>query len=101
MKIATASPSITCWISSRSVIVVVSLRRDSKLVDGAVAERRGERAVDEAVLLDQRQTLERGALDGHVEVIAAARAVDDLHAPVGKRLLEQDPDRLADHRQSC
>ena len=32
-----------------------SLRLDSQLVDGAVGERRGQRLVDAAVLLDQRQ----------------------------------------------
>ena len=53
-------------------------RRDAELVDGAVGERRGERAVDEAVLLDQRQPVERRARDRHVEVVAAAGAVDDV-----------------------
>jgi len=52
-------------------------------------------------LLDERQPLERRAPDRHVEVVAAARPVDDVHARVGERLLEKTPDRLADHRRSC
>jgi hypothetical protein len=101
MKIATGSPSITCWISSRSVMGWVSLRRDSELVDRAVGQWFRERSVDEAVLLDERQPLERRAPDRHVEVIAAARAVDDVHARVGERLLEKASDRVAHHRRSC
>ena len=55
-----------------------SLRRDAELVDGAVGERRGERTVDEPVLLDEREAVERGALDRDVEVVAAAGPVDDV-----------------------
>ncbi len=41
-------------------------------MDGAVAERLGERLVDEAVLVEQRQPLETGTGHGHLEVVAAA-----------------------------
>jgi hypothetical protein len=59
-------------------------------MDGSVRERLGQGVVDEAVLLDERKPLELRADDGHVEVVAAPRAVDDVDpARVGKRLIEQ------------
>jgi len=62
----------------------------AKLVDGAVAERLGERVVHEPVLVEQREPCKACARDGHLEVVAAAGAV--LHAQlvrVGKRVAEQ------------
>ena len=47
-------------------------------MNGAIRERLRERRVDELVLLDERQARELPADDGDVEVVAAARTVDDL-----------------------
>jgi hypothetical protein len=47
-------------------------------VDGPVSERLGERVVDEAVLVDERETREARADHRYVKVVAPARAVDDL-----------------------
>ena len=67
-------------------------------MDGAVGERRRERVVDEPVLLDEREPVEAAAADGHLELVAAARPVDDFElVGVGKRLLEQRSERLGDH----
>ena len=41
-------------------------------MDGAVAQRLGERLVDEAMLVEQREPGEARARDGHLEVVAAA-----------------------------
>jgi hypothetical protein len=68
-------------------------------VDGAVGERRGERAVDHAVLLDERDAVERGARDGHVEMVAAARPVQHVDRPVRERMLEERADRVGCHRR--
>src|SRR5262249_5858179 len=57
-------------------------RLDSQLVDGAVAERLGQRVVYEPVLLEQRQPLEARALGGHLGMVAAAGAV--LDAQLGR-----------------
>ena len=46
-------------------------------MDGAVPERPREGIVDEAMLVDEREIAEALAYDGGVEVVAAARAVDD------------------------
>ena len=46
-------------------------------MDGAVAERLGERLVDQAVLVEQREPGEARRRDGHLEVVAAAGAVLD------------------------
>ena len=46
-------------------------------MDGSVGERRRERVVDEPVLLDEREPVEAVALDRHLEVVAAARAIGD------------------------
>ena len=46
-------------------------------MDRTVVQRVLERAVDELVLLDQREPAEARAGDGHVEVIAGPRPVDD------------------------
>lgn len=59
-------------------------------MDGAISEGVCEGGVDEAMLLDQRASVERVALDGHVEVVAAAGAVDDVERfGVRKRFLEE------------
>src|SRR3954451_11206112 len=90
MKSATGSFSTMSWICSLSSAIRGSPRRDAKLVDGAVAQRVRERLVDEAVLLEERDPLEARAHDGHVEVVAAAGAVDDVDGlGVGERLAEQ------------
>jgi Lon protease-like protein len=46
-------------------------------VDSAVAQRLGERLVDETVLVEQRQAREARARDRHLEVVAAAGPVVD------------------------
>jgi len=46
-------------------------------VDGAVAQRLGERVVHEPVLIDERQSGETRARNRHLEVVAAARSVLD------------------------
>ncbi len=67
-------------------------------MDCAVGERRRERLVDEPVLLDERQSRKARGRDGHLEVVARARAVVDVElGGVGKRLLEQGPERLDRH----
>jgi hypothetical protein len=59
-------------------------------VDGAVGERLGERVIDQAVLVDERQAGEARADHGDVKVVSPTRAVDDLEAArIGKGLLEQ------------
>ena len=68
-------------------------------MDGAVGERRGERGVDQLVLLDQRQPVERGGDDGDLEVVAAAGAVLDVDLPAGEGLVEQIADHVCGHRQ--
>ncbi len=68
-------------------------------MDGAVCERRGERSVDELVLLDQRETVETLRGDGDLEVIAAPRAVVDSDLPSRKGAFEESEDRIGGHRQ--
>ena len=74
MKRLTGSVAITPGSGLRSSVVSVVLmaslsstvirrRLDPELVDRPVGERRGERVVDQAVLLDERETVEAGALD--------------------------------------
>jgi hypothetical protein len=62
-------------------------------VNGAIGERGRERVVDEPVLLDEGETLEAPARNGHLEVIAAAGAVLDgelsgVRERVAEKLLE-------------
>ena len=64
------------------------LRLDAQLVDGAVAERRRQRLVDAPVLLDERQPGQRRRGHDHLEVVAAAGAVD--HVELG-RVRERAP----------
>jgi stage V sporulation protein K len=70
-------------------------------VNGAIAERLRERVVDEAVLVDERSAVEARAAHRDVEVVAAARAVDDVEVlRVRERLLEERakcPDRHRGH----
>ena len=88
MKRLTGSLTISSWIRLRSSVVSVvfmaslrdgGLRRrfDPELVDRPVGERRGQRVVDQAVPLDERETVEAGARDGHLKVVAAAGAILD------------------------
>jgi ATP-dependent Lon protease len=68
-------------------------------VDGAVAERLGERLVDETVLLQQGQPREARAHDGHLEVVAAAGAVFDGElVRLGKGAAEQGLETSGGHR---
>ena len=56
-------------------------------MNGAVAERLGQRVVDQPVLLEQRQPVETRARDGDLEVVTAAGAVLDAQLRrVGKRV---------------
>ena len=57
---------------------VAPFRLDPQLVDAAVGQRLVERLVDELVLLDERQAVEARRGHAHLEVVAAARAVDDV-----------------------
>ena len=67
-------------------------------MDGAIAQRLGERVVDQPVLLEERQPVEAGCHDGHLEVVAAARAVVDAQlGGVWKCLLQQPLQWLACH----
>jgi hypothetical protein len=66
-------------------------------VDRPVSERRGERLVDEPVLLDQREPVEAAARDRHLEVVAAAGAILDRDlARVGERVAQKRLERLGD-----
>ena len=59
-------------------------------MNGAVRERLGERVVDEAVLVEERETREARADHRDMEVVAASCAVDNLDAlGVRERAFEQ------------
>ena len=59
-------------------------------MDRAVAQRLGERLVDEPVLVEQRQAVEARALHDHLEVIAAPGAILDAQLMrIGKRAAQQ------------
>ena len=67
-------------------------------MDGAVAQRLGERLVHEAVLVEQRQPVEPVAGYGHLEVVAATRTV--VHPQllrVRKRVPQQGFEMLDGH----
>jgi ATP-dependent Lon protease len=67
-------------------------------VDGAVPQRIRERLVDEAMLVEQRKPVEARARDGHLEMVAAARAVLDAQlARVRKRGAEQGLETVGGH----
>ena len=67
-------------------------------MDGAVAQWPGERLVDEAVLIEQRQPVEARARHGHLEVVAAAGPVlHGQHARVGKRVAQQGFKAVGSH----
>ena len=72
------------------------LMRSSWMVPSASGV--AERLVDPAVLLDERQPAERGRRHDHLEVIAAARAVDHVQlGRVRKGLFKQLAERLRAH----
>ena len=67
-------------------------------MDGAVGERRGERLVHAAMLVEYRNAVEIGAHDRHLEVVAGSGAVlDGDLSRSGERLLEERADRLGHH----
>ena len=67
-------------------------------MDGAVPQRLGERLVDEAVLIEQRQPVEARARHGHLEVVAASGSVlHGQHSSVGKRVAEQGVEPVGSH----
>lgn len=67
-------------------------------MDGAVAERLGQRLVDEAVLVEQRQPGEARARHGHLEVVAAAGSVLDVQlVRVRERVAQQGFESLGGH----
>ncbi len=68
-------------------------------MDGAVGKWRGERSVDELVLLDQRQPVERLRDDRDLKVVAAAGAILDRNLSPGEGLIEQCADHVYGHRQ--
>ena len=56
----------------------------------AIRERGRERAVDEPVLLDEREASEPPACDCHLEVVATARAIDHGNLPgLGERIAQK------------
>ena len=64
----------------------------------AVAQRLGERLVDEAVLVEQRQAVEARARDDHLKVIAAAGAVLDAElARVRERTAQKCFEAIGGH----
>jgi Peptidase family M28 len=67
-------------------------------VDGAVAQRLGERAVDEPVLLDERKPVERPVDDRDVKVVAAAGPVDDLDLLGLRKGRAEEPCKPLAHR---
>jgi Lon protease-like protein len=67
-------------------------------MDGAVAQRLGERLVDEAVLIDEREPGEARARHDHLEVVSVAGAV--LHAQlvrVRERIAQKGFESLGGH----
>ena len=61
----------------------------------AVAERRREGGVHPAVLIEEREPVERGTRDRDLEVVSGSRPVLDVEiGGVGKRLLEKRADRV-------
>ena len=64
----------------------------------AVAQRLGERLVDEAVLVEQRQAVEARARDDHLKVIAAAGAVLDAElARIRERTAQKRFEAIGGH----
>ena len=53
--------------------------------------------VDQTVLLDEREALEAAGDEGDLEVVAAARAVEDVDRGAREGVLEQPTDRLDHH----
>ena len=67
-------------------------------MDGAVGQRRGERLVDEAVLVEERQAVEAAARHAHEEVVAGAGAVDHVEVRrLREGVLEQAAQPLHRH----
>lgn len=67
-------------------------------MNGPVGERVGQRGVDELVLLEEREAVERRACDGHLEVIARPGSVFDIDLPgVGKGLPEKRAQPVGRH----
>jgi hypothetical protein len=67
-------------------------------MDGAVAQRVGQRLVHETMLVEQREPVETRAGHGHLEVVAAAGAVlDAKFGCIGKCALEECLHRLGRH----
>src|SRR3954447_20468105 len=67
-------------------------------MNGAIGEGRREGLVDAPMLLHQREAGQRRRRDDHLEVVAAARAVDHVELDrVRKRTLEQLTERLRAH----
>ena len=67
-------------------------------MNGAVAERRREGGVHAAMLIQQREPVELGARNRHLEVVAGSRTVLDFElGGARKRLFEERVDRLGFH----
>lgn len=67
----------------------------------AVAERRRKRSIYLAVLVQEGETVELGARDRDLEVIAGARSVLDVElGSIWERLLEKRTNRLGLHQRS-
>jgi len=97
-KIAILTGGGDCPGLNGAIKWVTKTALDPKLVDGAVAQRLGQRPVDQAVLVEQREPVEARARHGHLEVVAAAGAVlDEQLRRVGKRVAEQGLQALGHH----
>jgi hypothetical protein len=67
-------------------------------MDRTVRERLGQRVVDEAVLLDEREAVEPPARYDDLEVIAGARPIEGGQIlGVGKRLTQEHLETVARH----
>ena len=70
-------------------------------MNGAVAERRRKRGIHLAVLVQEGETVELGACNRYLEVIAGPRPVlDRERGSIWERLLEKRTNRLGLHRRS-
>ena len=84
------------------LVAHASLRLDSKLVDGAVAQRLGERLVDEPVLVEQREPVEAGLVTVTWKWSPPPVRSSTLNSGrVRERVLEQGLERLSRHDSRC
>ena len=68
-------------------------------MDGAVGKRRSEGGIDEPVLLDQGQAVERLGDHADLKVIATAGTILHRDLSPGEGVIEERVDRFRSHRQ--